>query len=70
MSGKRGSIPADLAPILERLRIHSEGWLETVKSLDVKFGHVVGGVSKIVEHATRVGRRWFRGMSSAVEAFH
>src|SRR6185503_1155858 len=42
VSGKRGAIPADLAPILDRLHIQSSFWLDAIESFDKKFGHIVG----------------------------
>jgi hypothetical protein len=67
--GKRGSIPAELAPILDRLEIQPSGWLAAVESFDKKFGRIVGNVTVIAKKAARAGRRWFRGMSAAAETF-
>jgi len=41
---KRRAIPNHLAPILERLYISQDYWLETVTQFDSRFGQVVGRV--------------------------
>jgi hypothetical protein len=59
-----------LAPILDRLHIKESAWLDAVQGYDRKFGHIVGSASRIAEKASRSGRRWFRGVSSAMETFN
>ena len=68
-SDKRGAIPDHLAPILERLQIRSEHWLETVLQFDQRFGCVVGRAEEITTAAARMGRRWLRGRRVACELF-
>ena len=69
-SGKRESIPAELAPILERLAIHAPAWLDAIEHFDKKFGKIVASVSAMAKKAAEVGRRWFRGVGVAAEVFH
>src|SRR5437870_4568967 len=69
-SGKRGAIPADLAPILERLQINGSAWLDAVEHFDKKFGRIVASAARMAEKAARVGRRWFRGLSAAMQTFN
>ncbi len=66
---KPGSIPAHLAPILERLHINADNWLATIRDFDSGFGSVVGRVQQISQAARRLGRRWLYGMSHAAQAF-
>jgi hypothetical protein len=68
-SGKKGSIPSHLAPILTRLGIKVDCWSETVTRFDQWFGHVVGRVSRVIERARQVGRRYYRGQSHCAMAF-
>jgi hypothetical protein len=68
-SDKRGSIPQSLAPILDRLGINGELWVEAVYSFDEWFGHVVGSASTVTEAARRVGRRWFGGKTQCAAVF-
>ncbi len=67
--GKRGAIPAHLGPILERLHIRAENWLECVSRFDQRFGSVVGRSQELTEAAKRMGRRWLRGRSAARASF-
>jgi len=67
--GKRGAIPADLAPILERLQIESASWLDAVSCYDGKFRTVVGRVDAIRREALRRGRRWLQGVGNAAALF-
>lgn len=66
---KRGSIDAELAPILLRIGAHPEVWLETVSRFGSKF-HLVAGLLPNLRHfAHQLGRRWFKGVSAAQTAF-
>ncbi len=67
--GKRAAIPSQLAPILERLRINGQTWLEAVEHFDRWFGHVVARVDRIGEKAAAIGRHWLYGTRAAAQAF-
>ena len=66
---KRGAIPADLVPILERLLINPSHWLETVTELDKKFRTAVGRPESMRQRAARMGRRWLQGIRQCARAF-
>jgi len=66
---KKGSIPSELAPILQRLQINADNWLETVSEFDSRFTHVVGRVESMAKAAIRLGRRRIAGVMSASRAF-
>ena len=66
---KRGAIPAELLPILERLQIQPESWLDVIVNYDAKFRTAVGRVAAIRREALRRGRRWLQGLSSAAAIF-
>ncbi len=68
-SGKRGVIPATLKPILERLRIDTVRWVDTVLSFSQLFHRVIGHVDELVNAAARAGKRWFQGSSACHAAF-
>jgi hypothetical protein len=68
VSGK-ASISPELAPILERLQISSEHWIETTKNLGRMFRRVIGPVAQLEKAAKRAQKCWFQGMSSARLAF-
>jgi hypothetical protein len=65
----RGTIPAEFAPILERLRINGDGWIETVRRFGRWFKRVVGRRDSLKTLADRTGRRWFHGQRAAAVAF-
>jgi len=58
-----------LAPLLKRLQIRSEHWLDTVLQFDRRFGCVMGRAQEIMAAAARIGRRWLRGRPAAAESF-
>lgn len=64
-AGKRGEIPENLCPILERLEVNARHWLETSRSFGRKFPRVAARVERMREAAEAVGRKWFRGLSAA-----
>jgi len=66
---KRGAIPGDLAPILERIGMSRENWLETVSNFGRLFHRAAGHVSLLVEEAVRAGKRWFQGHGHCQQAF-
>ena len=66
---RQGSIPTSLAPILERLGIRAEHWLESVDGFDRRFGHIVGPLAELREAARRAGQHWFRGVRACAATF-
>lgn len=60
-SGKSGAIPAELTPILERLRIKTSLWTDAVTHFQQWFGSVVGTGIEVACHAAATGRRWLGG---------
>src|SRR5487761_1684717 len=66
---KRGSIPADLRPILERLSINAETWVDTVSCFGRWFHRVVGRLSSMSARAGRSGKFWFQGRRYSRLAF-
>jgi hypothetical protein len=66
---KRGAIPAHLQPILERLKIQPERWLDTMQDYDGMFRTAVGRVESLRREALRRGRQWLQGLTSAAACF-
>ena len=56
--GKRGSIPADLLPILRRLDIDIDNWVACMLGWRQFLGAAVGGVAARMAEATRRGMQW------------
>ena len=69
VAGKRGSIDADLAPILQRMGVNPDTWVDTVSRFGSIFHGAVGTVSNLRAFADQVGRKWIAGVSAARSAF-
>ena len=66
---KRGSIPKDLAPILDRVGVNGEVWVESVAQFGRWFRRAVGSADRVSEAATTAGRHWFHGLTHSRTAF-
>ena len=66
---KRGAIPEDLAPILDRLGVDRSNWVDTVRDFGRMFKQAAGRASSLVRAAPRCSRRWFQGKAAAQVAF-
>jgi REP element-mobilizing transposase RayT len=66
---QQGVIPSHFAPILERLGINVEGWIQTVQYFGRWFKRAAGRRDSLAELAHRSGRRWFHGQRAAAIAF-
>lgn len=47
MEGKRGAIPSHLSPILQRLGIGPDNWLDNVTQFEKRFNLAVGTIEKL-----------------------
>ena len=68
-AGKRGAIPADLAPILERLGVEADEFLDTLNDFPRLFPRMAGRVEQMMDRAKEAGRRWFHGVRPAARVF-
>lgn len=66
---KRGAIPPQLAPILERLQVSNNCWVDLVAGFGRWFRRTVGRPSSMAAECQRRGCRWLQGISHAREAF-
>ncbi len=66
---KRGQIAAELSPILRRLRLSPEPWVETVLNFGRWFRLAAGRVDTLAAEAARRGHRWLQGVSHSRAAF-
>lgn len=57
-AGKRGQIPQHLKPILERLQIDVDSWLDVMLSHGKFLGTAVGALVNLITEAGRRGIRW------------
>ena len=61
---KKGRIPAELAPILERIGLSGELWCDVVKRFGKIFKRVAGTPESLAQEANRRGRSGYRTGSS------
>ena len=61
----KGSIAGDTAPILNRLGIKPQYWLEMNKNKPRLFRRVIGSVSALRKAAKSMGKNWLHGIKSA-----
>ncbi len=66
---KRGSILSDVAPILDRLRLSDECWVDCVNNLGRWFHRAAGHASLLAEEASRAGKRWLQGVGHSKQVF-
>jgi len=66
---KPGAIDVDLGSILLRIGANPEAWPETISSFGRQFSLVAGLLANLRNFADRLGRRWFKGVGAAREAF-
>jgi hypothetical protein len=62
---KRGAIPADLAPFLERLHMSGESWLNLVRDFRRKFRRAAGTPESLRKGAQKRGCRKMQGIQQA-----
>ena len=60
--GKTGSIPAHLEPILCRLNLNTDNWIDTAQHFGNRFGIAAGHWQKIKNKAMETGQHWLCGM--------
>jgi len=61
---KTGTIPDGLPPILSRLGIEQQDWLDTINHYEQRFFRAVGTMDKIRQFADRLGQCWLKGQSA------
>ena len=66
---KRGKIPQHLDPILQRLQIDRDNWLNAVEQYGGWFCYAAGRVDSIMKAAQNYGRKWLKGLTSSQVAF-
>ncbi len=68
-AGAHGVIPPALGPILDRLQVSAESWLETVARFGRQFHRAVGLADHLKVEAERLGVNWLHGLHSSQAAF-
>jgi hypothetical protein len=68
-SGKRGAIDPYFAPILLRIGVNPDAWIDTVSRFGSQFRLAAGLVANLRNFADRLGMRWLHGAAAAHIAF-
>ena len=66
---KRGAIPDHLEPILERLKLKSDNWIDSFKSFRRDFHTVAASEGTMRKMAKKVKTSWFHGVGAANQHF-
>jgi hypothetical protein len=66
---KRGSIPNDLLPILERLQLDPDVWLSSINTYKRDYFSAVGAIDRMKAYAKSLEQRWFQGQSAATKNY-
>ena len=65
MEGKQGSIPGAALPVLERMELEVENWVETVERYGSIYHRVAGKVENLKRKALELGQRWVSGQGKS-----
>jgi REP element-mobilizing transposase RayT len=66
---KRGFIDDSQPPIIERLNIEPEAWLEALRPRGNVFGRAMGKLHHLRLHAATLGQSWIRGLRQAEKLY-
>ncbi len=66
---KRGSIPAHVPPLLQRLRIVPKDWLQMTSRFEGQFFHLVGRPAIVQQACIDLGQKWAWGSSHCKTLF-
>ncbi len=70
VEGKRGSIPENLPPILERLKIDPTAYIKFInRSEKTRFGNFIGPIEAMRDLAERFGKSFLKGQTAATQLF-
>jgi REP element-mobilizing transposase RayT len=67
LQNKRGSIPENTPPILQRLGIDEKDWIKHIHYFERQFPTVAGNLDKLKQLAKQTSRRWIKGMGCAFQ---
>jgi REP element-mobilizing transposase RayT len=65
-SGKRGTIPSDLSPILQRLGLDANGWCDLVQKFGKLFKRAAGSAERLSAEADRRGQAYMHAPGAAL----
>ena len=70
IEGKRGSIPENLPPILQRLKIDPAAYVKFInRSEKSRFDNFIGPIEAMRNLAERFGKSFLKGQTAAAQLF-
>ena len=63
-AGKRGVIPADYPPILDRLQIDARSWMLMSNHFESRFRRFAGSIEQIQKVSEQLKQQWVHGMTA------
>jgi len=69
VEGKKGSIPEHLPPILQRLNMRPEQYLNYIRKPKFGFANALGALDKLKEYAEHFGKAFTKGQTAAAALF-
>ena len=67
--GKSGRMSDELSPIMERLNLDTEHWVENIQKYGKLFYRIAGQVDRIKEAASQSSQRWFRSREAGQQLY-
>ncbi|MEX2496768.1 MAG: hypothetical protein WD448_11805 [Woeseia sp.] len=65
-SGESGRIPANCAPILERMQLSGNQWVREIGHYGTWYYRAVGSLNSLERYCEHLGQKWLKGSSRAV----
>jgi len=62
---KRGTIPAHIQPIFQRMGLNQDEWMEMVQHFGRRYRLAAGAVERFQRFGQRLGRYWLQGMGAS-----
>ena len=66
---KRGRIPQDLPPILERLDLSGKMWMDEMRHYGRWYYRAVGSLNKLQHYCQHLGQQWLKGQGQTAAAY-
>jgi hypothetical protein len=65
-SDKRGAIPSQVKPILQKLNVKELDWVDNTKNLGKRFGRAIGSLDQLKRFARKINQNWLHGHAQAM----
>jgi len=66
---KRGAIPAHIQPILQKLAVNEDNWVNNTQHFGSRFRRALGRISQFKKLASRTNSKWINGLSPAEQFY-